>query len=69
MTAGAGATAEPVTDGGAAPEAERSLFSRAEFMADEPEEPPRKRRDEAPTFSLLEWALDKEHEGALAAAG
>ena len=44
------------------------LFSWAEFMAGEPEEPPRKRRDEAPTLSLFEWALEREQEGALAGA-
>ncbi len=49
-------------------EPQRSLFSWAEFLAGEPEEPPRrKRRDEAPTLSLFEWALEREQEGALAA--
>ena len=48
-------------------EPQRTLFSWAEFMAEEPEEPPRKRRDEAPTLSLFEWALEQEREGALAA--
>ncbi|MXW34930.1 MAG: hypothetical protein F4Z60_04935 [Chloroflexi bacterium] len=46
---------------------QRTLFSWAEFMAGEPEEPPRKRLDEAPTLSLFEWALEQEQEGALAA--
>ena len=32
----------------------------AEFMAGEPEEPRRTRRDEAPTLSLFEWALERE---------
>ena len=51
-----------------APEPQRTLFSWAEFMAGEQEEPPkRRRRDEAPTLSLFEWALDQEREGALAA--
>ncbi|MXW24863.1 MAG: SWF/SNF helicase family protein [Dehalococcoidia bacterium] len=51
-----------------APEPQRTLFSWAEFMAGEPDEPPkRKRRDEAPTLSLFEWALEQEQEGALAA--
>ncbi len=37
-------------------------------MAQEQEEPPkRKRRDEAPTRSLFEWALEQEQKGALAA--
>ena len=52
-------------------ESQRSLFSWAEFMADEPEErlPPRGRRhDEAPTLSLFEWALEREQEGALVGA-
>ncbi|MYJ68904.1 MAG: SWF/SNF helicase family protein [Gemmatimonadetes bacterium] len=51
-----------------APEPQRTLFSWAEFMAGEQDEPPkRKRRDEAPTLSLFEWALEREQEGALAA--
>ncbi len=51
-------------------EPQRSLFSWAEFMADTLEElPPRGcRRDEAPTLSLFEWALEREQEGALAGA-
>ena len=49
-------------------ERQRSLVSWAEFMAGEPDEPePRRRRDEAPTLSLFEWALEREQEGALAA--
>ncbi len=67
--------AEPVAIGAGAddlleedPEHQRSLFSWAEFMAGEPEEPPRKRRNEAPTLSLFEWALEQEQEGAFAAA-
>ena len=54
-----------------APERQRSLFSWAEFLADTPEEslPPRgRRRDEAPTLSLFEWARDREREGTLAGA-
>jgi len=68
---------EPVavaTEGGAdpvgdeAPERQRTLFSWAEFMAGEPDEPPKPRwRDEAPMLSLFEWALEREQEGALAA--
>ncbi len=53
------------------PELQRSLFSWAEFLADEPEEspPPRgRRRDEAPTLSLFEWAREREREGVLAGA-
>ena len=50
-----------------ADERQRSLFSWAEFMAGEPDEPPKpRRRDEAPTLSLFEWALEREQEGALA---
>ena len=37
-------------------------------MAGEPDEPPRRRPDEAPTLSLFEWALEQEQEGALAGA-
>ena len=49
-------------------ERQRTLFSWAEFMAGEPDEPPKpRRRDEAPTLSLFEWALEQEQEGALAA--
>ncbi|MCY3603079.1 MAG: helicase C-terminal domain-containing protein, partial [Chloroflexi bacterium] len=49
-------------------EPQRTLFSWAEFMAGEPDDPPKRRgRDEAPTLSLFEWALEQEQEGALAA--
>ena len=61
--------ADPVVDDGREPQ--RSLFSWAEFMAGEPEVPllPRgRRRDEAPTLSLFEWAREREREGALAEA-
>ncbi|MYE32166.1 MAG: hypothetical protein F4X80_05855 [Chloroflexi bacterium] len=61
-----GATAGDSADD--APEPQRTLFSWAEFMAQEQDEPPkRRRRDEAPTLSLFEWALEQEQEGALAA--
>ena len=62
-----GAAAEPVADTvDSGPQ--RTLFSWAEFMADEQEEPPKRgRRDEAPTLSLFEWALEQEQEGTLAA--
>jgi hypothetical protein len=44
-----------------APERQRTLFSWAEFMAGEPDEPPKpRRRDEAPTLSPFEWALERE---------
>ena len=64
-----GAGADELLDEDGAPQ--RSLFSWAEFLADTPEEaePPRgRRRDEAPTLSLFEWALEQEQEGALAGA-
>ena len=53
-------------------EQKRSLFSWAEFLAGEPaetERPRGRRRHEAPTLSLFEWALDREQEAELAAAG
>ena len=50
-------------------EPQRTLFSWAEFMAGEPAEPARRRRrDEAPTLSLFEWALEQEREGDLVGA-
>ena len=49
-------------------ESQRTLFSWAEFMAEESPEPERPRRREAPTLSLFEWALEQEREGALAGA-
>ena len=55
-------------DGDDAPEPQRTLFSWAEFMATEPAEPKHRRRDEAPTLSLFEWALEQEREGELAGA-
>ena len=51
------------------PEPRRKLLSWAEFMAQEQDEPPkRRRRDEAPTLSLFEWALEQERDGSLAGA-
>ena len=64
-----GAGADDLLDEDGAPQ--RSLFSWAEFLADTPEEPlpPRgRRRDEAPTLSLFEWAREREQDGALAGA-
>ena len=58
---------EAITDDGA-PEAQRTLFSWAEFMAKEPERPKLQRRHEAPTLSLFEWALEQEREAELSAA-
>ncbi len=54
-----------------APEGQRSLFSWAEFMADTPDEPlpiRGRRRAEAPTLSLFEWAREREREGVLLGA-
>ena len=51
-----------------APEAQRTLVSWAEFMADELGEPTGRHRNEAPTLSLFEWALEQEQTGTLAEA-
>ena len=51
-----------------APEPQRTLFSWAEFMAEDQVEPRRRRRDEAPTLSLFERALDREREEELVGA-
>ena len=51
-----------------APEPQRTLFSWAEFMAEDQVEPRPRRRDEAPTLSLFEWALDREREEELVGA-
>ena len=64
VVAGAGAD-EPRDN---APERQRTLFSWAEFMAQESPEPKPRRRREALTLSLFEWALEQEQEGALAGA-
>ena len=46
-----------------APEPQQSLFSWAEFMAEEPVKPKRRRRKPQPaTFSMFEWALTQEQE-------
>ena len=53
-------------------EPQQSLFSWAEFMADEPVKPKGRRRKPKPaSTSLFEWALasEKEREGGLVAAG
>ncbi len=61
-----GVAADDLPEEDGAPQ--RTLFSWAEFMAGEQDEPPKRgRRDEAPTLSLFEWALEQEQEGALAA--
>ena len=65
VTVGAGAD-EPRDD---APERQRSLFSWAEFMAEEPAKPERRsRRPEPASISLFEWALEREREAQPAAA-
>ncbi len=69
---GNGHTAVPV--GGEAedetPERQRSLFSWAEFMAEEPAQPTRRSRRPAPASnSLFEWALEREREAEPAGAG
>ena len=49
---------------------ERTLFSWAEFMAEQPEQPRRRgRKAEAASPSLFEWALEREQEGELVGAG
>ncbi|MYH48311.1 MAG: hypothetical protein F4081_02355 [Dehalococcoidia bacterium] len=62
-TAAAESDVDPVDAG-----PQRTLFSWAEFMAQEQPEPKRPRRREAPTLSLFEWALEQEQEGTLARA-
>ncbi len=44
-----------------APEPQQSLFSWAEFMAEEPVKP-RGRKTQAPSLSLFEWAVEQERE-------
>ncbi len=51
------------------PERQRSLFSWAEFMAEEPAEPKRRGRRPAPaSISLFEWAVEREREAEPAGA-
>ena len=65
---GAGVTAEEAANGHAsepqeAPETQWSLFSWAEFMAEEPVEPQgRSRKAKPSSLSLFEWALASERE-------
>ena len=51
-----------------APEPQQSLFSWAEFMAEEPVKP-RGRKTQAPSLSLFEWAVEQEQEEELVGAG
>ncbi len=70
VAVGSAVAAEAVSEA-ADSEPQRSLFSWAEFMADTPDEslPTRgRRRDEAPTLSLFEWAREREREGVLSGA-
>ena len=65
---GAGVAVEEAANGHAAqpeetPETQRSLFSWAEFMADEPAEAQRRSRKPKPSsLSLFEWVLSMEQE-------
>ena len=51
-----------------APEPQQSLFSWAEFMAEEPVKP-RGRKTQAPSLSLFEWAVEQEREEEPVGAG
>ncbi len=54
---------------GNAPE-QRDLFSWAEFLSDEPQPTKNRRRKQVePSVSLFEWALEREQQSGLAAAG
>ena len=49
---------------------QQDLFSWAEFLADEPTATKRRRQRQAqPTASLFEWALEREQQAGMAAAG
>ena len=50
------------------PEPQQSLFSWAEFMAEEPVKP-RGRKTQAPSLSLFEWAVEQEREEEPVGAG
>ena len=51
-----------------APEPQQSLFSWAEFMAEEPVKP-RGRKTQAPSLSLFAWAVEQEREEEPVGAG
>ena len=51
-----------------APEPQQSLFSWAEFMAEEPVKP-RGRKTQTPSLSLFEWAVEQEREEEPVGAG
>ena len=44
------------------PEAQQSLFSWAEFMAEEPVKPKRNRKPRPATLSMFEWAMTQEEQ-------
>ena len=50
------------------PEPQQSLFSWAEFMAEEPVKP-RGRKTQAPSLSLFAWAVEQEREEEPVGAG
>ena len=50
------------------PEAQQSLFSWAEFMAEEPVKP-KSRKARTPSLSLFEWAVEQERESEPVGAG
>ena len=50
------------------PEPQQSLFSWAEFMAEEPVKP-KGRKTQAPSLSLFEWAVEQEREEEPVGAG
>ena len=49
-------------DGEAGEPEQRSLFSWAEFMAEEPAKPKRNGKAQSATMSMFEWALSMEEE-------
>ena len=60
---------DTIADQDDAPEPQRTLFSWAEFMAEEPAKPPRRNPRPAPaSISLFEWALEQEREAEPAGA-
>ena len=66
---GNGHTPAPVNGNGTnghhedeSPEAQQSLFSWAEFMAEEPVKPKRNRKPRPATLSMFEWAMTLEEQ-------
>ena len=73
---GNGHTPAPVNGNGTnghredeAPEAQQSLFSWAEFMAEEPVKPKRNGKPQPATLSMFEWAMEQEREKETVGAG